>query len=84
MEWPDPKHVQDLLNAGGLSGAEDEILARYLSLPVSSWQQDQELERLTDEDGSLNDADPEADGFADDFPTTAMVRRVNQILQNRR
>lgn len=73
------------MNAGGLSGAEMDVLSEFLSQPLSDWQRYAASEGYEDdEDGelTLSQVDPEDDSYSEHFPTKAMIRRVNQILQN--
>jgi hypothetical protein len=82
MNWPETDKVQDLLARGGLTGAELEVLDEFVSEPLGWWQEQYCIEQreVDEEDEAAND--PEAESYAESFPTGALLRRVNAILQN--
>lgn len=85
MNWPDQEHAQRLLEKACLTGAEADVLYEYLSLPVSDWQHYADEERVTwatDAPEDEEEPDTQEEDYAEKFPTTSMIRRVNQILQN--
>jgi hypothetical protein len=68
-----------LAQAVGLTFTERETLEAYGAGSVVYWSERVGVERYAH--GS-DEVDPEADGFGDEHPFEAFVRRVNGVVQN--
>lgn len=82
MNWPDTEKAERLMRADGLTGAEMEALAEFLSQPLNDWQFEQEREAVANQEWDSDEGDPEAEGYAENYPVAALLRRINAILQN--
>lgn len=82
MNWPDTEKAERLARADGLTGAEIEALAEFLSQPLKDWQCEQGREAVANQEWDGDGVDPEAEDFADNYPVAALLRRINAILQN--
>jgi len=50
MNWPDTEKAERLMRADGLTGAEMEALAEFLSQPLNDWQFEQEREAVANQE----------------------------------
>ena len=87
LDWPDQQEVRRLIDAGGLTGAEYEVLNEYLTQSREEWRREVSIEDaakvLLPEEMDLHgicserEAETAEHGYAN-----ALVDRVENILQN--